>query len=364
VLTSPQQPRKSRLERVGLRAWLAIGVIAIAILGYLAFAALSSLILPLVVAVVIGMLFHPVVASLANRGLPRAAAAGLVLVGLIAVAVGAVYVAVRGIFDQKGEISAQLSSGWSKIEEWLAGEGVDVEGLGDALDSFVARGLTGATDVIQTGLSGLAAFVAGLFVGVFLLFYVLKDWDVVRGWAIRRLRRSKELDGEIFDDATRAVRAYFVGLAASNAPVAILIGIVMVVLDVPLAFTVALVTFVTSFVPYLGAIVSGAFATLVALGASGLEDAIIILIVVLVGQNIIGTVLMNKLTSDALAINPIANLASTIVGATLAGVIGATLSAPLLATLLAARARLRRADAESIPHRDPSAGSGRICERE
>ena len=52
----------------------------------------------------------------------------------------------------------------------------------------------------------------------------------------------------------------------------------MLILDIPLAFTVILVTFVTSFIPYLGAIVSGAFAVLVALGAAGVQEAIIILI--------------------------------------------------------------------------------------
>ena len=114
----------------------------------------------------------------------------------------------------------------------------------------------------------------------------------------------------------------------------------MLVLDIPLAFTVALVTFVTSFIPYLGAIVSGAFAVLVALGAGGLQDAVIMLIVVLVTQNVIQTLLLTKVTSDKLALHPIVNLGSTIVGATLAGLVGATLSAPIVATLIAVRKRI------------------------
>ena len=150
----------------------------------------------------------------------------------------------------------------------------------------------------------------------------------------------KALGSGLLDDATDSIRSYFSGLAISSIPVSITIGLAMLVLDIPLAFTVALVTFVTSFIPYLGAIVSGAFAVLVALGAGGLQDALIMLVVVLITQNVIQTLLLTKVTSDKLSLHPIVNLGSTIVGATLAGLVGATLSAPIVATLIAVRKRL------------------------
>ncbi len=121
---------------------------------------------------------------------------------------------------------------------------------------------------------------------------------------------------------------------------AIIIGVAMLILDIPLAFTVILVTFVTSFIPYLGAIVSGAFAVLVALGAAGVQEAIIILIVVLLAQNVVQTLMLTKVTSDKLRIHPIVNLGSTVIGATLAGVVGATLSAPAVATAISVSRRI------------------------
>ena len=111
-------------------------------------------------------------------------------------------------------------------------------------------------------------------------------------------------------------------------------------LDVPLAFAIALVTLVTSYVPYLGAIVSGAFATLIALGAQGPTVALIMLVVILVVQNVVQTLVLTRVTSDSLSIHPMVNLGSTIVGATLAGILGATLSAPLVAMVIRVRARL------------------------
>ncbi|MDH4278885.1 MAG: AI-2E family transporter, partial [Acidimicrobiia bacterium] len=100
------------------------------------------------------------------------------------------------------------------------------------------------------------------------------------------------------------------------------------------------VTFVTSYVPYLGAIFSGAFAVLIALGSTGTRDAIIMLLVILVVQNIVQTLMLTKLSSDLLNLHPIVNLASTIVGAAMAGLLGAMLSAPVVAIAIAVQQRL------------------------
>ena len=180
----------------------------------------------------------------------------------------------------------------------------------------------------------------GLFVGVFLLYYILKDWQLIRDWVAGNMGVPVELGSDLLQDATDSIRSYFAGLAISSIPVSIVIGLAMLVLDLPLAFTVALVTFVTSFIPYLGAILSGAFAVLVALGSGGINDALIMLAVVLITQNVVQTLLLTKVTSDKLSLHPIVNLGSTIVGATIAGLVGATLSAPIVATVLAIRKRL------------------------
>ena len=311
------------LARWGLSAWLVLGLIALVVVGYFGLSQISSLLTPLVVAIVIGMLFSPVVDRLTGAGLPPFAAASLVLVGLIAVTALSIFLAVKGIYDQRDLIVEQFSSGWDMVQAWLAERGISLD------------------NVDQAGLSSVFSFIVGLLIGVFLLFYVLKDWVVIRDWVANHLGQiPPDLGAGIINDATRAIRSYFAGLAITAAPVAIIIGVAMLILDIPLAFTVILVTFVTSFIPYLGAIVSGAFAVLVALGAAGLQEAIIILIVVLVAQNVVQTLMLTKVTSDKLRIHPIVNLGSTVIGATLAGVVGATLSAPAVATAISVSRRI------------------------
>ncbi len=329
------------LARWGLSAWLVLGLIALVVVGYFGLAQISSLLTPLVVAIVIGMLFSPVVDRLTRAGLPPFAAASAVLVGLIAITALSIYLAVKGIYDQRDLIAEQFSSGWDMVQAWLAERGISLDNVDQAVQALGAGATSGAGGFVQAGLSSAFSFIVGMLIGVFLLFYVLKDWHVIRDWVANHLGQTPpDLGAGIINDATRAIRAYFAGLAITAAPVAIIIGVAMLILDIPLAFTVILVTFVTSFIPYLGAIVSGAFAVLVALGAAGLQEAIIILIVVLVAQNVVQTLMLTKVTSDKLRIHPIVNLGSTVIGATLAGVVGATLSAPAVATAISVSRRI------------------------
>ena len=332
-----------RLVRWGVSSWLILGIFAVSVVIYLGLSQLTSLLIPLVVAVVIGMLFSPVVDRLTRAGLAPFVAASLVLIGLVAITALSIFLAVKGIYDQRDLIVEQFSRGWEIIQVWLGERGISLDNIDQAFATVNTGISSGASGAIQAGLSSVFAFTLGLLIGLFLLFYVLKDWHVIRDWVARHMGLiPADVGAGIINDATRSIRSYFAGLAITAAPVAFLIGVAMLILDIPLAFTVMLVTFVTSFIPYLGAIVSGAFAVLVALGAAGVREAIIILVVVIVAQNVLQTLMLTKITSDKLAIHPIVNLGSTIIGATLAGIVGATLSAPAVATMISVSRRLSR----------------------
>ena len=156
----------------------------------------------------------------------------------------------------------------------------------------------------------------------------------------RHLTLDDDMGVAVVDDAVVSVRRYFWSLTLSAVVTAVLIGGTAWVLDVPLAFTIAIITLVTSYVPYLGAIISGAFATIIALGSAGLGAAIIMLVVILVVQNIVQTIVLARLASTALSLHPIVVLGATIVGAALAGVLGASLAAPAVAVGVQVQRRL------------------------
>jgi predicted PurR-regulated permease PerM len=324
---------------------MAIGVIALAAIVYSALATLTGLVIPLVLATVVGMLATPAVDWLEQQRIPRSVGAVVVMLGLLGVIVGSVTLAVNGVLDQGAEISRSLTAGVDHIDSWLQGLDIDIGVADDRVDQARQFGLDlipGLATWFTSVFSSLFAFVAGTFLGLFLLYFILTDWERLRRWVGSHLGVDTELGEGIVEDATSVIRQGFAVLTLTSIVTAVLIGITMGILGLPLAFTVALVTFVTSYVPYLGAIVSASFACLVALGAGDTTKALVLLVVILVVQNVVQTVMTTKLTSDKLSLHPIVSLISTIVGAALAGFLGATLSSPILAMAIRITKRVQQ----------------------
>ena len=329
------------LWRSGVIAWMLIGLLIVVIAIYLGLSQISTLVAPLVVAVVMGMLFYPLVDRLERLGVKRGLGASVILLSLAVIVMLALFLAVRGIFDQADVIADQVQRGWEQIQLILLDLGVDLSEVEEIIGNIGSGASGGIGSLVTATVSSVGLFFVGVFIGTFLLYYLLKDWHLLTSWVAGHVGLPTDLGQGLIDDATTSIRQYFYALTLTSIPVAVIIGLVMWALGLPLAFTVLLVTFVTAYIPYLGAIVSGAFATLVALGAGGVTEAVIVLAAVLITQNLLQTLMLTRLSSATLSIHPIVNFGSTIIGATLAGILGATLSAPVVASVIAAQRRLR-----------------------
>lgn len=342
-------PGPSKLRSWGSASWNLIGLIAVTLLLLALWGGLSSITVPFTIAVWVGILSTPVVDLLERKRVPRSVGAMLVMLGILAIFFGSIALAVVGVIDQSDEITSQLTAGVDELNTWISDNGALISDP----DSTVSSGLQISGDLIgglasyaSTIFSGVIAFLMGGFFALFFLYYIVSDWERISGWVGTHLGVPDDLGRGIVDDATVLVRRAFYALTLSSLVTAVIIGLTMLILDLPLAFTVALVTFVTSYIPYLGAIFSGAFGFLVALGAGGRTDAIILLVVILVVQNIVQTVVGNRLTSTQLQLHPIASLIATLLGAAAAGLLGAILAAPILAVALAIQRRVRAYEPE------------------
>lgn len=334
--------RDAQIRRLGIRAWAIVGIIVLAVLIYTGLSAISGFVIPLVVAVVLGMVFQPL-AGLLTRVMPRQVASLLVLVGLMVGAAVAIAVVVIGVIDQGSEIVAQLQSAVDRTRDWLAERGLELELMGDLqgqLDSFLEQVLPGLLTYVPSAFSGISSFLISTFIALFFLYFMLAEWETLAAWVGSHLGVPADLGEGIVADATRSFRDYFYVLTLSSLPVAVIVALTAVLLGVPLAFTIGLVTFVTSYVPYLGALVSSVFALLIAFGSGGPVAAIIMLVVILVAQNVVQPIIQRQLERNALDLHPIVSFGSTIVGSVLIGVLGATLSAPTVAMVLRVRQRI------------------------
>lgn len=339
------------LERWGRRAWHLVGIVLVILAFYLGMSLISGLVTPLVVAAVLGALFAPLCQWL-GRWMPRQLAALLVLLGLLAIGIGTTTIAVRGVIEQAGEIGQQVSVGLNALQTWTAELGIEGLSLDDAPASLQEYGLSlvsGVSSQLGTVFSGTAAIGLGFFVGLFLLYFILADWNLLLQWIARNLGVPEHVGTGVLDDATWAMRRYFLALTASNLVSATIVGTSVYLMGLPLAFPIAVVTMVTSYIPFLGAIFSGAFAVLVALGSGGLVDAAVIAVIVLVAQNGVQTIIQTFMTQGALKLHPILILGTTIAGGAVFGLLGAALSTPVFASGLKIFQRLRSVG-------DPDAG--------
>ena len=340
VLFSPQRDRQ--LRSAGIRAWAIVGIVAVAVVAYTAFSTFSTFILPLVVAVVLGMIFEPV-ASLFARFMPRQVAALLVLSGIFVLAIIIVTVVVIGVIDQSSEIVDQTQAAIDTGRNWLADQGMTVVLIDDVqaqLSDFVDEVLPGLLSYVPSAFSGISSFLVGAFIALFILYYVIAEWESLTSWVGANLGVPADLGAGIVEDATRSFRDYFYVLTVASLPVAGMVWLAAVLMSVPLGFTIALVTFVTSYVPYIGALISSVFAVLIAFGAGGIVPALVMLIVILVAQNVVQPIVQRQMERNALDLHPIAGFGSTIIGSVLFGILGATLSAPFVAMAMRVRDRV------------------------
>ncbi len=352
------------LRALGTRSWLYLGIVlwAVAIIAFLS--TISGVFVPLVVAVTMAMLFYPLVDILESRRVNRSLGGLLVMVLVIAVLIGTLWVVLVGIFSQMDEILIQIQAGLVA----LAGRAnLNLPaGLVEQIRTKALEALpqlaSGIAAFIFSGFSGIMALGMGVFTALFLLYYLLSDWHNVSGWVSHHLGVPGELGTTLVSDAATAMRIYFYALTLANLPVAAVVGLTMGLLGLPLAVPVALVTMVTSYIPYLGAFLSSAFAALVALGAGGVTDAVIIIVVIVALQNILDPVISNYVTSDKLEMHPIITLVTTLAGGILFGALGAMLVNPVTAVLMDARARLLAYHAEQQTGGDQKAAAEEMSE--
>jgi predicted PurR-regulated permease PerM len=137
-----------------------------------------------------------------------------------------------------------------------------------------------------------------------------------------------------------SLRGYFVGVTAVAAWSALLVGIGALMLGVPLPGTIAVVTFLSGYVPYIGAWTAGAFAVLIALGGEGPEVALAMAVIVLLANGLFQQLVQPIAYGAALGLHPLAVLIVTIAGGCLFGTIGLVLAAPLVSAAVKISAEL------------------------
>ena len=345
------------LRDLGSSAWLAVGVTLFVVGSVWILTLTQTIVAPVITAAVVAAVASPLVRWLEARGLGRAVAAVLILVALVILGAAVMVIVVGGITGQADELGAQLASAKDTVAGWLTDMGVDRDAAQNAKDdasSTVSSVVPALLEGVGAGVKRLSSLAFFLALTALSLIFLLKDGPQIRRWAEGHMRVPRPVAHQISGRVLESLRGYFLGVTIVAAFNAVVVGGGALVLDVPLAGTIAAITFVGAYIPYLGAWGAGAFSVLIALGGAGTDAAIGMIVIQLLANGILQQLVQPIAMGAALGIHTLAVLIVTIAGGALFGAVGLILAAPLTAAATRIAADLSRNREPASPEPEPA----------
>ena len=346
------------LRDMGLTAWLLVGVTLLLVGAVWIVSLTHTIVVPVIAAGVIASVASPLVGWLQRHHVPRPAGAILLLVAMVLLGALVVFIVLAGITSQVDSISSHLDDAKNTIEGWLKDLGVDPSQAKDAKNDASSSASTSVSTLLQGiagGLKELSSLVFFLAMTALSLLFLLADGPKIRAWGERHMGVPVPVARTISNRTLQSLRGYFLGVTLVAAFNAAVVGLGALVLGVPLAGTIAVVTLLAAYIPYIGAWTAGAFSVLIALGGAGTDAAVGMIVVQLLANSVLQQLVQPLAMGAALGIHPLAVLIVTIGGGALFGAVGLILSAPLTsaATRIAGDLAHARAEEEAGEPRSP-----------
>jgi predicted PurR-regulated permease PerM len=339
-------------------------IVAIALAGYVLLTVIARVrvvIIPLAIALLLAALLQPLAAVLAKRGVrPALATAITLLSGFVGIGL-LVWLVEEQFRNGLGDLTTQINGGIDKIQDWLINGplGLSQQQINDYVDS-ARRSLSENRSRLTSGALGAAGtvgeIVTGALLTLFATIFFIKDGRQIWTWIVRLFPRGgRERIAGAGERAWRTLISYVHATLAVAFVDAVGIGVGAAILGVPLALPLAVLVFLFSFIPIVGATISGLIAVLVALVAKGPVTALILLGIVLLVQQVEGHILQPLLLGRAVKVHPLAIVFGIATGTLLAGIIGALLAVPIVAVISTVSGYLSGGDTEAVPTEPPGA---------
>ncbi|HCT75053.1 MAG TPA: AI-2E family transporter [Micromonosporaceae bacterium] len=329
----------------GLRTSAAWGwrIVVLAAAGYVLLwlvARLSQVLIPLAIALLLSALLAPAVGVLRNRlRFPPSLATAVVLVGGLLIVLGTLTLVITQFISGAPDMADKAAAGVGEIQRWLRDGPLNLstKQLDDALaaaNTWLDENRQSLTSgALATATAGIGAIASALLI-LFVTFFFLRDGR--RLWRFATLivpRRARRTVGEAGLAAWQTLVAYVRATVLVAFIDAVGIGLALVILRVEFAFPLAALVFLASFIPIVGATLSGAVAVLVALVDEGPVTALLVLAAVIIVQQLESHVLQPLIMGRAVSIHPLAVIVAIATGIVLAGIIGALVAVPVVAVL-------------------------------
>lgn len=294
---------------------------------------------PVALALVLATVLAPPVTWLRRHGVPSALAAGAVMIGFIGLISTTIAVLAPQVAGQAPDIADKAVSGLSEVRNWLR------DGPFGVTDGQITNAISAVQEQIRTSASAISAgvfstigvatnVVLNLVVILILTFLFIKDGHKFLPWVGTLAgRRAGSHTVDVLSRVWETLGGFIRTQTLVSFIDALIIGIGLMIVGVPLWVPLAVLTFFGGFIPIIGAFVSGAVAVLVTLVTNSPKDALIVLLIVFAVQQLEGNVLSPWLQGKTMNLHAAVVLLSVLAGGSLFGITGAFLAVPVVATV-------------------------------
>ena len=349
------------LRRAADYSWRLLVLGALIYFGFRLLLRFELVFTALFIALIITALMRPPV-RLLSRWMPRPLAMLSTALGCLAALAGLIWLVAVSVSDEWGGLGNEFRGGIDKVKTWLQGAPFHVSpsalaNLQSKLTKYVSEHRATLINQALSEASRIVDFVTVLALAVFSSLFFTISGERIWLWFLDQIplsargtwSRCGQTAWSTFAGYTRGV----ILVAGANA---VMVGIALKVLRVPLVLPLTLLEFVLSFVPLIGSPIALAVATVVALASRGVTTAIVVIALIVVIGQIEGHVLQPFVMGWAVRLHPVAVAVLVIAGTALAGLIGAVVAVPI-ASIAWAVYRALRGPGPPLPPAPPPAGA-------
>jgi predicted PurR-regulated permease PerM len=351
-------PEQSRVP-----SWLATGsawawrLLLLAVVIYLIARLLGILyivVVPCIAALLLTAVLQPLTSRLRRAGLPALAATWITLLIAAVVLGGLVTLVANRVSADYPTLLAETKHTTAQVQSWLAGppfhlKNNNVQKFLNNIPSYLSKHKSLVEGTVVTGGKIASEFFGGLVLMIFVLFFLIKDGDRIWKWLLGAMRTGTARRMDRAGHAAWLVLVYYMrGTVIIAAIHAIVVGVALWIMGVPLAVPLAVVVFVAAFVPLVGLLVAGTLAVVVTLATKGWLDAVILLGILIIEDQLEAHLLQPQVVGKMIRLHPLAVILSLAAGGILAGIPGAVVAVPIVAVITRALPELRRSEPEDL----------------
>lgn len=346
--TQSVSPHGDRAQVVG--AWLTMAsrwsvklviVVATLVLVLWGMSLMWAGLMPVILSLILTALLSPVASWLTHRGVPRTLSAAITLLGALVVIIGSLVFVAPSVARQVAGVPEAASKGFDQLQKWVSRSSLQISDgqINDAADQAATWVQERGGDIASGAFSGASALGGVLINTVLILaltFLFLKDGHKFGAWTRSVLGQGPAAHStELLARNWTVLGGFIRTQALVSAIDAVLIGLGLWALGVPLALALTVITFFAGFIPIVGALTAGGLAVLVALFFNGWQVALLVLGLIFAVQQLEGNVLSPALQGKTMSVHPALILVTVTIGGTLFGILGVFLAVPFTAMVVA-----------------------------